>query len=76
LLLFKSNSITRYTDAYLPAAVQSTILKLTNEDSRDNDWNGHGYTVKPIAYVFPQFHSIPENDKIWGLNWTGNVLSL
>lgn len=29
-----------------------------------------GYSIKPIAYVFPQFHSIPENDKFWGVNFT------
>lgn len=28
------------------------------------------YTIKPIAYVFPQFHAIPENDKFWGENFT------
>lgn len=29
-----------------------------------------GYSVKPVAYVFPQFHAIPENDKFWGVNFT------
>lgn len=29
-----------------------------------------GYSVKPIAYVFPQFHAIPENDEFWGVNFT------
>lgn len=29
-----------------------------------------GYSIKPIAYVFPQFHAIPENDKFWGINFT------
>jgi hypothetical protein len=29
-----------------------------------------GYSIKPIAYVFPQFHAIPENDKFWGANFT------
>ena len=28
------------------------------------------YSVKPIAYIFPQFHAIPENDKFWGANFT------
>lgn len=32
------------------------------------EWKG--YTIKPIAYVFPQFHPIPENDKFWGENFT------
>jgi len=27
-------------------------------------------TIKPIIYLFPQFHAIPENDKFWGVNWT------
>ncbi|CAK7237151.1 hypothetical protein SCUCBS95973_009865 [Sporothrix curviconia] len=31
---------------------------------------GFDYTVKTIAYVFPQFHPIPENDKNWGVNFT------
>jgi len=29
-----------------------------------------GYSIKPLAYVFPQFHPIPENDKFWGANFT------
>lgn len=28
------------------------------------------YSIKPIVYVFPQFHPIPENDKFWGKNFT------
>lgn len=28
------------------------------------------YSIKPVAYVFPQFHPIPENDKFWGENFT------
>lgn len=28
------------------------------------------YSIKPLAYVFPQFHPIPENDKFWGENFT------
>ncbi|KAF6839182.1 hypothetical protein CPLU01_01920 [Colletotrichum plurivorum] len=28
------------------------------------------YSIKPIAYIFPQFHRIPENDKFWGENFT------
>ncbi|KAH6663176.1 glycosyltransferase WbsX-domain-containing protein [Halenospora varia] len=28
------------------------------------------YSVKPIAYIFPQYYPFPENDKIWGANFT------
>lgn len=28
------------------------------------------YSIKPIVYIFPQFHAIPENDKFWGKNFT------
>ncbi|OIW34296.1 hypothetical protein CONLIGDRAFT_745 [Coniochaeta ligniaria NRRL 30616] len=28
------------------------------------------YSVKPIAYIFPQFHPIPENDEFWSVNFT------
>jgi Glycosyltransferase WbsX len=36
------------------------------------------YTVKPIAYIFPQYYPIPENDIIWGENFTewNNVLKV
>lgn len=33
-----------------------------------SEWTG--YSIKPIAYVFPQFHAIPENDRFWGANFT------
>lgn len=28
------------------------------------------YSVKPIAYIFPQYYAFPENDRIWGTNFT------
>ncbi len=32
--------------------------------------DGFQYSIKPLAYVFPQFHAIPENDEFWGVNFT------
>jgi hypothetical protein len=32
--------------------------------------SSHAYSIKPIAYIFPQFHPIPENDEFWGVNFT------
>ncbi|GAM83016.1 hypothetical protein ANO11243_010020 [Dothideomycetidae sp. 11243] len=29
-----------------------------------------GRSIKPLVYIFPQFHAIPENDKFWGVNFT------
>jgi hypothetical protein len=29
-----------------------------------------GYSIKPIVYVYPQFHSFPENDQFFGENYT------
>lgn len=29
-----------------------------------------GYSIKPIVYVYPQFHSFPENDMFFGENYT------
>jgi hypothetical protein len=29
-----------------------------------------GYSIKPIAYIFPQYYPFPENDRIWGANFT------
>lgn len=34
----------------------------------NTEWTG--YSLKPLAYVFPQFHAIPENDKFWGTGFT------
>jgi lipopolysaccharide biosynthesis protein len=28
------------------------------------------YSVKPIAYIFPQYYAFPENDEFWGVNFT------
>lgn len=39
-----------------------------SHQQHNTDWKG--YTLKPIAYVFPQFHAIPENDKFWGTGFT------
>lgn len=31
---------------------------------------GKAYSLKPLAYVFPQYHAIPENDEFWGEGFT------
>ena len=28
------------------------------------------FAVRALAIVFPQYHSIPENDRFWGVNFT------
>jgi len=28
------------------------------------------YSIKPLVYIFPQYYPFPENDKIWGANFT------
>jgi Glycosyltransferase WbsX len=29
-----------------------------------------GYSIKPVVYIFPQYYPFPENDRIWGTNFT------
>jgi len=41
----------------------SRILKATSKIP----WQ---HSIKPIAYIFPQYHAFPENDFIWGPNFT------
>lgn len=52
----------RFLFAFLGPRIEREKCKYATE------WEG--YTIKPIAYVFPQFHSIPENDRFWGENFT------
>lgn len=47
-----------------PAAPESSVAHEQETPASD------GYSIKPIAYVFPQFHPIPENDEFWGVNFT------
>jgi hypothetical protein len=36
------------------------------------------YSIKPVVYIFPQYYPFPENNKIWGENFTewNNVLKV
>lgn len=40
------------------------------KSSFSHDPDDFEFSIKPIAYVFPQFHPIPENDQFWGINFT------
>ncbi|CAN8105327.1 unnamed protein product [Discula destructiva] len=51
--------------AYHPANLPTEQCK-----QQDHGAGWDDYSIKPIAYVFPQFHAIPENDKFWGPNFT------
>jgi len=42
----------------------------TNENNYDNDNDDNLLEINYIVFVFPQFHSIPENDKHWFTNFT------
>ncbi|KAK6537191.1 hypothetical protein TWF694_011388 [Orbilia ellipsospora] len=69
LILFRRPASTFYKELHLPLLTGSKSSDSEQSSGYShNTWNG--YSVKPIAYVFPQFHAIPENDNIWGLNWT------
>jgi hypothetical protein len=60
------------------SAISGSAIK----DRLKSYWPGHAqpdsqqplrdfqYSIKPMAYVFPQFHPIPENDRFWGVNFT------
>lgn len=42
--------------------------KSHGQHQHTTEWTG--YSLKPLAYVFPQFHAIPENDEFWGTGFT------
>lgn len=64
------------TDAYgwmidtsvLPSIRQGTPDKHFGQQQHTTEWEG--YSLKPLAYLFPQFHAIPENDQFWGTGFT------
>ncbi|TQN65334.1 hypothetical protein CSHISOI_10096, partial [Colletotrichum shisoi] len=48
---------------YMPGKSQTNHHEILSAKRADD-------SIKPIVYVFPQFHPIPENDKFWGVNFT------
>lgn len=41
-----------------------------SNDAADHDRKKSAYSIKPLAYVFPQYYAFRENDEIWGENFT------
>ncbi|KUJ23513.1 uncharacterized protein LY89DRAFT_184426 [Mollisia scopiformis] len=37
---------------------------------RKEDSPSKGYSVKPIAYIFPQYYPFEQNNRLWGENFT------
>lgn len=58
---------------YTPSAYR-TVFSYAKQDDPQAEYEHKAeweeYSIKPIAYVFPQFHAIPENDRFWGVNFT------
>lgn len=52
----------------LPSIRQGTPEKHFGQQPHPTEWKC--YTLKPLAYLFPQFHAIPENDQFWGTGFT------
>ncbi|KAI9745641.1 MAG: hypothetical protein M1818_001175 [Claussenomyces sp. TS43310] len=44
------------------------VVKVQKTNYHHNVW--HEYSIKPVAFVFPQYYAFSENDKIWGINFT------
>ncbi|CAK7210547.1 hypothetical protein SEUCBS140593_000862 [Sporothrix eucalyptigena] len=42
----------------------------SQQDQPSTTVDSFEFSVKALAYVFPQFHAIPENDRNWGANFT------
>ncbi|KAK7756592.1 hypothetical protein SLS62_001429 [Diatrype stigma] len=86
LLLWQSNDDDRRISSLSPAGDNpSSTAKVGSSSSPKNlsllspqppqtsltpPFHWKGYSIKPVAYVFPQFHAIPENDRFWGVNFT------
>jgi len=66
-----ASSVTSYVST--PSDVSDSHSGSSSSSSSSNtkavDINA-GYSVKPIAYIFPQFYPFPENNRIWGENFT------
>lgn len=47
----------------------TTQFTSTSKTIKD-EVSSHGYSIKPIAYIFPQYYPFEQNNRLWGPNFT------